>query len=158
MQLACCSADHAAHATSTEPGLGECLSGLVLSRAGDQIGDERLGRFRFDACRHAGTSNAYGELPSNLIFPMGHFPRCCGSLLTVGTPRRSGHLRRCVAFIADIAKAEWRERKQDSEDHPNINAHQSNAAAVPLHRETKSPGHGVWAPRISMKRLEIKVS
>src|SRR5215831_1224169 len=47
--------------------------------------------------------NAYGGLPSNLIFPMAIFLCCCGSLLTAGTPRRSGHRRRCVGFLADIA-------------------------------------------------------
>ena len=92
MQLACCSAERAAHATSTEPGLGECLSGLVLSQAGALIRYERFS------------------------------PLARGGAQVIGAD--------ALRLLLRFARADWRERKQDSEDHPNINAHQSNAAAV----------------------------
>jgi len=35
--------------------------------------------------------------------------------LTVRTPRRSGHRHRCVAYLADIARAEWLRRAQSGQ-------------------------------------------
>src|SRR5262249_34286596 len=52
--------------------------------------------------------NAYGGLPSNLMFPMDRSLLLLLLLLIAGTSRRSGHRHRCVAFRADIARSEER--------------------------------------------------
>ena len=78
-------------------------------------------------------------------------------LLTARTPRCSGHRHRFVRFSVILQEpSDGQEHKQDSEDDPNINAHQSSPAAgsYPLmHRgQKKAPGKPGLSRRLSMIR------
>jgi len=47
-------------------------------------------------------------------------------LLTARTPRRSGNRHRCAAYRLVVRESsDGQEREKDSEDNPNVNAHQS---------------------------------
>src|SRR5438876_8979159 len=54
--------------------------------------------------------NAYGGLPSNLMFPIDRSLLLLPLLLTARTPRRSAHRHRYAAYLCPVAGIEWMTR------------------------------------------------